>query len=255
MMKKCSYAIFLLLLLSFPTQAATILYNQNFENPFGFVNDGADVNIRKSVNELYGGQPSGFNFAQAYTVETLLVTGTSAFGTGYSDPAGTSGNYVLGMLSSRENDLLGLSFNSAGRRFFNFQVDISSIDLSYWGGPFVVEGDIPKFEFTLFDNPGGTVGLSGNGSILDSEIVQGKASAQSVFDWTRVLVALDASGSSNGNVTLRIDLLEGGYAALDNFLIASSDTPDDLTVPEPTTMLLLSFGLLGIAGVSRKKTR
>ena len=66
--------------------AGVVLYNQNFENPSGFVNDGQDVNILRSINQLYGGPPPGFTFAQDFTVETLLITGNQAFGTGYSDP-------------------------------------------------------------------------------------------------------------------------------------------------------------------------
>ncbi len=252
------YAALLALFASFPLQAATILYNQNFENPNGFVNDGADVNIFKTVNQLYSGQPAGFSFAQANTVETLLVTGTQAFGTGYSDPAGTAGNYVLGMLSSVQNDLIGLSFNTGGLNFLNFQLDVSSIDLSAWGGPFVSPGAVPSFQITLFDNPAGTNGLNGNGSILDSEIINGTASPQSVFDWTQALVALDATQSASGNVTLRIDLLTGGYAALDNFLIASSDTAGDVggppnPVPEPATLGLLGIGIAAFGVLRRRK--
>ncbi len=53
--------------------ASTVLYVQTFENPTGFVNDGGDVNIFRSVNQLYGNQPAGFTFAQQNTVETLRV--------------------------------------------------------------------------------------------------------------------------------------------------------------------------------------
>lgn len=130
-------------------QAAVVLYDQNFESPAGFVNDGGDVNIFRTVNQLYGNQPAGFTFAQNFTVETLLITGTQAFGTGYSDPAGTGGNYALGLLSSAENDLLGLSFNVGANQFLNFRLNISSIDLSVFGGPFVpATGAAPVFEFT-----------------------------------------------------------------------------------------------------------
>ena len=233
-------------------EAATILYDQNFENPTGFVNDGGDVNIFRTVNQLYGNQPPGFTFAQNFTVETLLITGTQAFGAGYSDPSGTGGHYALGMLSTTQNDLLGLSFNVGANSFFNFRLDISSIDLSVFGGPFVpVAGTIPAFQFTLYDNPSGATGLGG-GTILDQQQASGTASPRDVFDWTPVLLALDASGTTNGNVTLQIDLLNGGYAAMDNFRIVASDIPGDVGgVPEPATWTLLSGGVAAFLGVRR----
>jgi len=117
------------------------LFRQDFENPAAFVNDGGDVNISTTVNENFGGQPEGFFFDQAFTVETLNVTGTEAFGTGFSDPEGQAGNFLIGLLSDFENDLLGLSFDVEGRDFFNFQLDVTSLDLSTFQGPFVDPGD------------------------------------------------------------------------------------------------------------------
>ncbi|WP_152051656.1 PEP-CTERM sorting domain-containing protein [Tautonia marina] len=235
-------------------ESAEILYVQDFENPTNFRNDGADVNIFRQVNQLYGDQPPGFQFAQRNTVETLLITGNQAFGTGYSDPSGIGGNYTLGMLSSYENDLLGLSFDTGGRQYLNFQLTVSSIDLSAWGGPFVSPGAVPVFRFTLYDNPSGANGLFGNGTILDQIEASGTASARSVFDWTTILLPLNASQSTNGKVTIQIDLLDGGYAAMDNFRIVASDIRGDLgTIPEPSSVIILGLGLTGLAGVMARK--
>ena len=232
--------------------ATVILYDQDFENPAAFLNDGGDVNIFNSVNTLYGNQPPGFTFAQQFTVETLLLTGNQAFGTGYSDPSGIGGNYALGMLSSVQNDLLGLSFDVGSNDFLNARLDISSIDLSVFGGPFVTSGSIPTFQFTLYDNPTGVVGL-GSGTILDLLEVSGTASARDVFAWTEVLLPLSTAGNTNGNVTLRIDLLDGGYAAMDNMVIEASNTPG--SVPVPAAVWLFGSGLIGLIGVARRKAR
>lgn len=256
--------IALALTLAAPAHAATVvLFDQDFENPTGFVNDGHDVNIYRTVNQLYGGQPAGFSFAQANTVETLNITGqhgsSRAFGTGYSDPAGTGGNYALGMLGSAENDLLGLTFDMGAIRYFNFSIDVSSIDLSSWGGPFnPTSGSTPKFRFTLYDNPSLANGLGG-GSVLAQTEGSGTAStSRSSFDWTTLQFAFDAQGATNGGVTLVIDLIEGGYAAMDNFRMVASDTEGDLgpaPVPLPATAPLLLAGIATIGAVRRRRDK
>lgn len=214
-----------------PSHATTVLYTQDFENPNPgtFVNDSGDLNIFHSINTLYGGQPSGFSFAQQHTVETLLVGGAQAWGTGYLDPQGKAGKHAIGMLSSVTNDLLGLAFNVGSHQFLNFQVDISSIDVNQGVGPFVPAGGLaPVFRFSLFDNPSGTPGIGG-GTLLDFVDVTGTATAlKNTFDWTNHIIGLDATGNTNGNVILQIDELVGGYAALDNFVIAASDTQGDV---------------------------
>ncbi len=235
------------------TASTTVLYAQDFENPTGFVNDGGDVNIFRTVNQLYGDQPVGFQFFQNFTTETLLIGGTQAWGRGFQDPDGRGGRYALGLLSDANNDLLGLSFDVGAYQFLNFQLDISSIDLDRWGGAFVPAGAVPSFRLSLYDNPSGAVGL-GSGGLLDSVDIVGSAGPNDyTFDWTRHTVALDATGNTNGLVTLRIDLLAGGYAAMDNFRIAASDTAGDTgTVPLPGTA---SLALLGLAFLARRRPR
>ncbi len=238
--------------------SAIELYNQDFETPAAFVNDGGDINIFNHVNTLYGNQPPGFLFAQAATVETLLITGNQAFGTGYSDASGTGGNYAVSMQSGTttpENDLLGLSFDVGTNDFLNMRINISSIDLDRFGAPFVpTGGSIPIFEFSLFDNPSGGLGVGG-GTLLDSAQATGTVSDRDVFDWTEHLLALDASGSTNGNVILRFDLIDGGYAAFDNILIAASDTSGDFGVPEPSALSVWGLGILvAMFAQQRRKT-
>ena len=56
----------------------------------------------------------------------------------------------------------------------------------------------------------------------------------------------------------RIDLLQGGYAAMDNFVVAASDTRGDTgggTAPEPGVLALVCAGLLGAAWRSPRRKR
>lgn len=214
--------------------AADVLYEQNFESPIGYNNDGGDVNIGRQINQLYGDQPLGFRFAQNYTVETLNISGSArgagsaAFGDGFSDPSGLGGDFAIGMLSRRQDDRLGLSFDVGQFRYLNVSVDISSIDLSTFSGPFTQDNaSVPVFRFTLFDNPGGALSI-GSGKVLDSADATGKASPRSVFDWSSFVLALDATEVTNGKVILQVDLLEGEYAALDNLRIVAADKEGDL---------------------------
>ena len=239
--------------------ADVTLYSQDFEHPVNFVNDGGDVNIYRTINDLYANQPAGFQFAQAFTVETLLVGGSAAWnvagnpGGGFKDPQAIAGTHAISMLSTTQNDLLGLSFNVGAYDFLNFKLDISSIDLNNFGGPFF-DGKPPTFLLSLYDNPSGAIGL-GTGTLLSSATVTGTIAANRwTFDWTNHVVGLSTAGNTNGNVTLRIDELEGGYAALDNFVIAASDTPGSIpAIPEPETWALMLGGLASIAALGRRR--
>ncbi len=232
---------------------AGVLYTQDFENPNGFVNDGGDINIFRSINQLYGSQPVGFVFSQSFTTETLLVGGTQAFGRGYVDPDGRAGKYVVGQLSDVQNDLLGLAFNVGAFKFLNVSMDISGIDLDRFGGPFVpASGFAPAFRFSLFDNPSGAPGIGG-GTLLDRfDATAPFNPLKNSFLWTKVLNGLDASKSVNGNVILQIDVLSGGYAAFDNIVVSADDVNIGV-VPEPSTMVIFmaALGCCMVRGMRR----
>lgn len=208
---------------AYPAQATDVLYMQDFESPRSFGNNGSDFD-NNTVNDLYRDQPPGFKFAQTFTVETVYVAGNLAYGRGLKDPSGIGGNYAIAMLATLQDDRLGLSFDTKGLKYLNLRMDISSIVMDTDHAP---NPGKPKFKITLFDNPNGAVTI-GEGRELDSVTVTGSASPIDTFDWTPVVIGLKASESTNGNVTLQLDLLEGYYAAVDNLRIAASDKEGDV---------------------------
>jgi hypothetical protein len=237
---------------SVPAQADILLYSQDFENPDGFVNDGGDINIFRTINQLYHDQPSGFVFSQTFTTETLLIGGNQAFGEGYKDPDGRGGKYVVAQLSDTQDDRLGLAFNVGEFDFLNLQIDISGIDLDRFGGPFVPAGGFaPVYRFSLYDNPGGAPGV-GSGTLLDFfDATAAFNASKNVFNWTQVLSGLDASLSTNGNVILQIDILSGGYGAFDNIVVSAADIRAGVPEPGIWASLIMGFGLIG-AGLRRR---
>lgn len=249
--------------------APILLFDQDFESPSGIVvGDLCCTDISQQlVNSLYGTA-----FQQTFTVETLAINGPAGL---YSDPGGEGGNYALGMLSSLQNDLLSLTFSTGGLLFLNMGWNISPIAADQPAGlPYTdtFSTSTPTFLLSLYDSPGGLFNIASPGSytLLDSTTVTGNAPNANpfAFNWSSHVVALDASGSSDGNVTIVFDLTAGGYAGFDNIVIASSDiagelpprgTPPNeppplLPVPEPSTLLLLGLGIVS-AGLAVRGRR
>jgi hypothetical protein len=239
-----------------PALADVLLYSQDFEHPDAFVNDGGDINIFRTINQLYHDQPSGFVFSQTFTTETLLIGGTQAFGQGYKDPDGRGGKYVVSQLSDVQDDRLGLAFNVGAFKFLNLKIDVSGIDLDRFAGPFVPPGGAaPVYRFRLFDNPSGAPGV-GSGTPLDFfDATAPFNTSKNTFDWAQVVNGLDASGSTNGNVILQIDVLSGGYAAFDNIRVSAADVRAGVPEPRLWAAMLAGFGLLGGAMRRRRRPR
>ena len=143
--------------------------------------------------------------------------------------------------------MMGLTFDVSTFDFLNIQIDLTNLDLECCGAPFH-SGNFdttPDFQFSLFDNAGGQgVGV---GSALDQKVFSPGASARNVIDFSTFTFGLDASGSSDGIVTLQIDLLSGGYAAFDNLRIAVSDEEGDVGNP-PTDVIPLPAGIWLLLG-------
>ena len=216
------YSILLAMICATSAQAQTaqVLFSQNFDSPTGYTDIDQLSWSYQSVNELFGAE-----FQNTFDVETLQIAGSAKF----SDPSGTGGAYALGMLDDAEPDLLAAVFDVENFGFLNIRMDISSIDFDCCGGPFNLDGEIPTFRISLYDAPLGAFDVGAISSEpLATETITGVASAPQTFEWTQHVIALDASGSTDGTVAMVIDLIEGGYAAFDNVTVASSDIRGDV---------------------------
>ena len=252
----------LLLIVTLPTigsAAPVTLFQNNFENPLNIVIPSGCCGdaSQQNVKDLYGLTV----FQQTNTVETLALHGPQGV---YSDPDGIGGNFALGMLESAQNDLLSATFDSQGLQFLNLSWDIAAVGIDQPGGlpstPTFLTG-ASTYTLKLFDTPGGAFNINNLGAftLLDQTTVTGKAPKPGglTFDWSHHVVALDATGSTDGKVTLLIDLTAGGYSAFDNILIAASDIEGEVTVPgvpEPSMLFFLGSGLVAAAGIVKRRT-
>jgi hypothetical protein len=152
------------------------------------------------------------------------------------------------MLCCVQDDRLSLTFDVGAFDFLNVFLDISAIDLDGVGGPFGVAQ--PSFRLSLYDSPGGVFNINAPGTLLSQVTVTGTGIPhQRIYDWTAVIGALNASASTDGKVSLVVDLLTSGYAAFDNLRVEADDVAAT-AVPEPATLALMGAGL---AGLSRRR--
>lgn len=203
-----------------PSAETIVLYRNDFETPNQEVvaySPTCAVDFTY-VNTLHGTEEHLFN--QEYTVETFVVDWTWNSSVPYSDPQGIAGSYALAM-STIQDDLLGLSLETSGKAFVNVAMDISSIDIVKCGTYSVGIAD-PIFRVSLLDDPNREAPLKG--AALDFADMTGPVGPnQWTFLWTRNSVALDASKSTKGRVSVVFELIQSGYAALDNLVIQASD--------------------------------
>jgi len=203
-----------------------ILYDNHFESPNipPVPNCGSDLDAT-DLNTLWsgtaGGTGGGGSFQQVNTVETILIHGPDGF---YSDPSGIGDSFCISMLSVAQDDQAALTLNSQMLPFAIISMDISAIDLDACGGPFGV--DTPLLDIKIYDSPGAVFSFAAPGTLLDEDTIKGIAPGATsfTFNWTNQLVSMDIANTTDGNITVVLDLLKSGYAAIDNLLIVSSLT-------------------------------
>lgn len=227
-MRTCSFRTVLAIaipLLGIPTHGQTVLlFGNDFSAPAQtpVPNCGPDLDVTL-LNTLWGGTGTGTGggglWDQINTVETILINGP---GNTYTDAEAIGGDYCLSMLSTVQDDRAALTLNSQGLPFVNLYMDISAIDVVACGGPFGIAQ--PTFHVTVYDAPGAYFNFIAPGAILDQDTIAGNEPGADpyTFTWAHVSSGFDVSGSTDGWVTVVLDLLTSGYAAFDNIEINAS---------------------------------
>ncbi len=214
---------------TFQDNSTIALYNQNFENPLitPALSTYCDLS-GTDVNSLYGP-----GWQQVNSVETILINGAN---NRYNDPTSQGGNYSIGMLSTAQNDLASLTFDTQGKSFLNVQLDLSAIDLSNISNCSSTTGDFgvstPTLQLRLYNSPGGSFNINSPGTLLATANMTGNAPAGSfTFNWATLSASLNATGSTDGKVTVVFDLIASGYASFDNLLITASNVGAGIGCP------------------------
>jgi hypothetical protein len=176
-----------------------------------------------------GALPAGVTLSGSYSLQTGLLSGLAA------PPAGNTSRYL-----AVPNANAGPSHGTAVIDFSGFLATQSITALSfYWGS-------IDTYNSLRFlDASGNALAITGVGTVLTGSHVGPPANGDQGASATNRRVFFDLSSTPT---FAKLELTSNGRAfEIDDIAVASA------TVPEPGTYALMAAGLLGLAGVARRR--
>jgi hypothetical protein len=183
-----------------------------------------NIDLENTVNLAYG---RGSNlYDQDFTVEVIYLQTykDQASGQSLKVSDGRGGKYAIGMASNVEEDRLRLTFDTQGRKFVNFAMDVAPFEginsLSCNDGSLVFPTNPAKLKLSAM--------IESSNTLLSTVTVMGSSGQPNIFSvlWERVCGSLDVSKAVDGNVIFEWDALEPLYIFFDNVDIVASDDPN-----------------------------
>lgn len=252
------------------SQAQTILYQNDFENPSLTNCPNLDGTARTNglINGYNPASPTPAIFRQANSADRLCI-GPGA--NPYLDPSNTAGNYAIGAHGGRTRarslEGWGFAIDPAGEIFVNGSIQLSPVSLNTFPVfdftlpetvPMTVDFyQLPAGEDYLLSVPpspvsGDPVDLTASISGLLTPIASETTSATNnlgnfTFDWTTYSFTIDTSAFNTGD---RLVVVFSGmpyqrYMAFDNIVITGATAAQ--TVGEPKNIPSISiWGLLSM---------
>jgi hypothetical protein len=225
------------------------------DNLVGFVGPGGPITVSGlDTNGITGGS-TGYEVTTTLDAVETAVVHFLTDGTPYLSFTGINGTFQYYLDSSADSNIdTGAGYNSGDSPTSPFLYGtLDAVSGQFFGGTTgtgsnFITNRILGYDPNVIQVDPATPGVELIGSYFDSTIKYSNTTGNNAVDPNGVV------GNSPYNIKYAVDPVTGENVAID--LILSGDSNSGFSaVPEPSTMILLGSGLIGLAGFRRKSKR